>query len=134
MSPQTKRMRITVDGKHYDVAVEMLPEPSATPMPVAWPPPATASSEPRPQAPSAPALARANGVTAAGAVFSPLAGVVLSVDVTVGSQVKAGDLLVTLEAMKMKTPVYAPAAGTVRSIEAKPTLAVEEGAVLLVLG
>jgi len=40
---------------------------------------------------------------------------------------------VTLEAMKMKTPVRAPSGGTVKSIEAKPGIAIEEGAVLLVL-
>jgi oxaloacetate decarboxylase alpha subunit len=47
--------------------------------------------------------------------------------------VKAGDLLVTLEAMKMNTPVRALTSGTVRSLAAKQGAVFEEGAPLLVL-
>jgi len=133
MNPQIKRMRITVEGKAYDVTVELLEEAPGRPLSLAA---AAPRAEPVPVAapialpvPAAPVAARP-----AGAVPSPLSGMVLSVDVGVGQVVKPGDLLVTLEAMKMKTPVRAPAGGTVKSIAAKAGVAVEEGAVLLVLG
>jgi glutaconyl-CoA/methylmalonyl-CoA decarboxylase subunit gamma len=45
-----------------------------------------------------------------------------------------GAQLVTLEAMKMNTFVYADRAGTVTAINAKPGDAVEEGAPLLTIG
>ena len=45
---------------------------------------------------------------AAGDVPSPLAGRVTAVVVTVGQAVKEGDHLLTLEAMKMNTFVFAP--------------------------
>lgn len=130
MSPQIKRMRITVEGKSYDVSVELLDEAQqGRPVTVTAP---VVRSEP---AIAAPVLqAAASLPKPAGAVASPLSGMVISVDVSVGQAVQPGALLVTLEAMKMKTPVRAPSGGTVKSIEAKPGVAVEEGAVLLVLG
>ncbi len=42
-----------------------------------------------------------------------LGGVVESVEVAVGQMVNAGDTVLVLEAMKMKTPMVAPSAGTV---------------------
>lgn len=131
MTSQIKRMRITVEGKPYDVTVELLDDAPGRPISVPAPPL-------RAEAVSVPVMAaRATGPAApkpAGAVASPLSGMVVSVDVTVGQVVKPGDLLVTLEAMKMKTPVRAPTGGTVQSIEAKAGVAAEEGSVLLVLG
>ena len=50
-----------------------------------------------------------------------------------GQQVKAGDLLVTLEAMKMNTPVNSPADGTVARICVSAGQSVNEGEVLLSL-
>jgi biotin carboxyl carrier protein len=56
-----------------------------------------------------------------------LAGRVTAVVVTVGQQVKEGDHLVTLEAMKMNTFVFAPRAGKVAEVQAAVGTAVEEG-------
>lgn len=58
----------------------------------------------------------------------------MSIDVSVGQQVKKDDLLVTLEAMKMKTRIHAPAPGKVLSIEVGREAAVQEGQTLVVLG
>ena len=49
----------------------------------------------------------------------------------VGATVEAGAQVATIEAMKMNTYVFAPAAGRVASITARPGDLVEEGAVLL---
>lgn len=65
---------------------------------------------------------------------SPLAAVVVSVDVAVGQTVNEGDKLVTLEAMKMNTVVAAPHGGTVTAISIKQGDAVEEGQVLVSVG
>ncbi len=47
---------------------------------------------------------------------SPLPGVVVSIAVSVGQSVKAGDTLLTLEAMKMENAILAEADGTVTRI------------------
>ena len=43
-------------------------------------------------------------------------GNILDVKVTVGAQVKRGDVLVILEAMKMENEIVAPQDGTVASV------------------
>lgn len=126
-----KTLRITLEGKTYDVAVEVLGEsaasaPAAQPQSVA---PAAPISAPTP-APTAPAPAAAG----AGAVLSPMAGQVMKIKVAVGAAVSANQEVVVLEAMKMETPIYAPAAGTVQAISVKEGDAVAEGQTLLTIG
>jgi len=58
-------------------------------------------------------------------VAAPMPGSVASINVTVGQQVKPGDLLVTIEAMKMETALHAERAGTVRAIHVTPGAQVE---------
>ncbi|MFV0358788.1 DUF2118 domain-containing protein, partial [Tropicimonas sp.] len=69
----------------------------------------------------------------AGAVPSPLAGTVVSVDVSVGQKVAAGDTLLVLEAMKMNTSISAPQEGTVAAVNVTPGATVTEGQVLVTL-
>lgn len=54
--------------------------------------------------------------------------------VQVGQEVKEGDHLVTLEAMKMNTFVFAPITGKVTAIKTEPSAVVEEGQVLITIG
>ena len=63
-----------------------------------------------------------------------ITGTVWKIEVKVGATVKAGDVLVILESMKMEMPVEAPEDGTVKEIRCKETQAVNEGDVLVVLG
>ncbi|MBL3570205.1 acetyl-CoA carboxylase biotin carboxyl carrier protein subunit, partial [Rhodovulum visakhapatnamense] len=63
----------------------------------------------------------------------PLAGTTVSVAVSVGQSVAAGDPLLVLEAMKMNTDIRAPQAGTVSALHVAPGATVTEGQVLLVL-
>lgn len=129
-----KKLRITVDGKTFDVTVEMLDAPAtapvAVPAPVATVASASVSAPVAAPAPARPAAAAAP----AGAVPSPLAGKVVSIDVKVGQAVAEGAQLLTLEAMKMNTFVYAPKAGTVSAVHVNAGDAVEEGAALVTLG
>ncbi len=51
-------------------------------------------------------------------VAAPMPGMVASVAVSQGQRVKAGDLLLTIEAMKMETAIYAERSGEIKSLEA----------------
>jgi len=126
-----KKLRVTVDGKAYDVLVEILDE-AGTPAPGR--PAAHPAHVESAHVSAPPTSARSSaGAAAPGDVPSPLAGKVVSLDVQPGQQVEAGAQLLTLEAMKMNTYVFAPSAGTVKEILAAPGDAVEEGQVLVIL-
>lgn len=122
-----KKLRITVDGKTYDVEVEILGSKIASVAPAAAPVVSAPAAAPAPQAAPAPAAAGENDIAC------PLAAVVVAVNVKEGQKVKVGDLLVTLEAMKMNTPVNSPADGTVSRICVNAGQSVNEGEVLLSL-
>lgn len=49
-------------------------------------------------------------------ITSPMPGTVLSVSVSDGQQVKAGDVILVLEAMKMENDIVAPHDGIIRKI------------------
>ncbi len=120
-----KNLRITVDGKAFDVSVELLDEQCSRPAaPVAS---SSVASAPVAAAP-APAPAAAPAPSAGGGdVLSPLSAKVVSVDVKVGAVVKEGDQILTIEAMKMNTLIFAPASGTVTAILVSPGEGVQEG-------
>ena len=68
-----------------------------------------------------------------GDVVSPIAGVVLSIDVQVGAQVEEGTQVAALEAMKTKTVVTAGRAGKVSAIAVSVGQGVEAGQALLTI-
>jgi pyruvate carboxylase len=49
-------------------------------------------------------------------VGAPIPGLVTSVDVSAKTKAKKGDKLITLEAMKMQTTIYAPMDGLIEEI------------------
>ena len=61
-------------------------------------------------------------------------GSVSSIAVEPGQQVQAGDILVTLEAMKMETAIHAPADGVIAELLIKPHAQVDAKDLLIVLG
>lgn len=125
-----QHLRITVDGKSYEVVVESIDDDSAE---IAAP--SVRSAAPAASAAAAPAPApKPSGTVAAGDMTSPLAGIVQAIEVAVGAQVKEGDLVITLEAMKMYTPINATATGTIKAIHVKTGDAVEEGQPLFTIG
>ncbi|CAM5375986.1 biotin carboxylase OS=Tsukamurella paurometabola (strain ATCC 8368 / DSM / CCUG 35730 / CIP 100753 / JCM 10117 / KCTC 9821 / NBRC 16120 / NCIMB 702349 /NCTC 13040) OX=521096 GN=Tpau_1031 PE=4 SV=1 [Tsukamurella paurometabola] len=74
------------------------------------------------------------GVAATGdSVTAPMQGTVVKVSVEEGQEVKAGDLVVVLEAMKMENPVAAHKDGIVTGLSVEPGTAVTQGTVLLEL-
>ncbi len=136
-----KKLKITVDGKVYEVSVEIEGEASVAPSapvapaaPVPAPVAPTPASAPVPAPVPAPAPAPVAAVPAgASGVPSPLAGKVVSVDTKVGASVKEGDQILTIEAMKMNTYIYANKSGTISAINVGVGDGVEEGQVLAVI-
>ncbi len=66
-------------------------------------------------------------------VHSEVSGLVRRIEKQPGDLVKAGDVLVILESMKMELPVEAPAAGTIAEIRCTEGQSVAEGEVLVIL-
>lgn len=66
-----------------------------------------------------------------GHVASPMPGKVSTLTVQAGQSVKKGDKLLSIEAMKMETAVYAPIDGTVKDVRVKPGTQVESRDLLL---
>ena len=64
-------------------------------------------------------------------VKARMSGCVVDVNVKVGDQVKAKDILLTIEAMKMEQPIPAPKAGTVKNIRVAVGDKVKSGTVLV---
>ncbi len=117
-----KKLRVTVDGKPYEVMVEMSDEPGAS---AAAPPPVST-----PAAPSSRPAPVAKTSAAPGDVSSPLAGRVVAIDAKVGQAVNEGDRLLTVETMKMNTFVCAHKAGKVTEILVAVGDTVSEGGIL----
>ncbi|MBO6040712.1 MAG: biotin/lipoyl-binding protein [Oscillospiraceae bacterium] len=130
------KYKITLKGKTYEVLVEQgeaIIEDEYDYVPPAAPVAAAPAAAPAAAAP-APAAAPAGGGVAAGTrVDSPLPGNVLDVKVAVGQAVKAGQVLVIIEAMKMENEVAAPCDGVVKQIVAAKGAVVATGDALLVI-
>ncbi len=116
-----KYYNITVNGVAYSVSVE---ETAAGAAPAA---PAAPKAAPAPAA----APKAAAGAAGAVAVKAPMPGNILDVKVKAGASVKAGDVLVILEAMKMENEIVAPQDGTVASINVNKGDTVNSGDVLV---
>ena len=83
-----------------------------------------------PPAPPAAPAAAADGQK----VLSPMPGTILSVNVSVGSAVKAGEVILILEAMKMENEIVAPCDGTVKQLAVQKGSTVATDALLAVVG
>ncbi|MFE5915452.1 acetyl/propionyl/methylcrotonyl-CoA carboxylase subunit alpha, partial [Streptomyces wedmorensis] len=73
--------------------------------------------------------AKKSGPTASGdTLASPMQGTIVKVAVEEGQEVKEGDLIVVLEAMKMEQPLNAHRSGTVKGLNAEVGASVTSGA------
>lgn len=116
---------VIVNGEEYKVEMEKEPEPEKKKIvvhPVAQP--ATPSDD----AGSATAKVNSNN-----AVKAPLPGVIVEIKVAVGDEVKAGDTVVVLEAMKMANNLDTEKAGKVTAILVKEGESVMEDTPLVVI-
>lgn len=132
------KYQITLKGKTYEILVErgeamVLDEYDAkAPVPTAAPV-AAAPVAAAPVAAAAPAPAPAAGLAAGEVVKSPMPGNVLKINVAQGQQVKEGDVLLILEAMKMENEIASTKSGTIAQIVVSKGAVVETGAPLAVI-
>ena len=110
------RLNLTIDGQTHPVQVEEEEGPRSAP-------------GPRPAAPPPP-----SGPGDGGNVRAQIPGTVLSVEVSEGDSVGAGDKLLVLEAMKMENVISAEVSGTVRAIHVKKGDKVEAGQEMMEIG
>ena len=123
------KLRITVHGVAYEVEVEILDAGEG--LPQLERPAATSTM---PQAPAAPQIQRpgpARQTSQSGAATSPIAGTVISINCKVGDQVKRGQELIVIEAMKMETTVASPTDGKIKAVAVAAGDSVREGATLV---
>lgn len=128
--------RVVVNGRPYDVSFQPLSEaPRVTPppQPVAAPLARPAPPEPTPAPSPSPPPAEPAARGGPGAVTAPMPGVILDVLVKVGDQVKAGDTVVKLEAMKMENDIKASLSGVVAEVLVSKGANVTVGEVLVAI-
>jgi biotin carboxyl carrier protein len=133
------KYKVTLNNRVYEVEVEegtaMLVDEYELAAPAApVPAPAAAPAAAPVAAPAAaPAPAPAAGLAAGEVVKSPMPGNVLKINVSQGQQVKEGDVLLILEAMKMENEVVSTKTGTVAQIVTSKGAVVETGSPLVVI-
>ncbi len=99
------------------------------------PAPAPASAAASAPAPAAQPAASGGAAPAEGkAVCAPLPGMIVSVPVQVGQQVREGDVVAVLEAMKMENDITSPYAGTVKQVLVSKGTSVSMNDPLVVIG
>ncbi|MDP7658795.1 MAG: biotin/lipoyl-containing protein [Candidatus Thalassarchaeaceae archaeon] len=76
---------------------------------------------------------RGNKGKTSGTISSTIPGKIISINTEIGAQVKEGDVLMILEAMKMQNEIHAPISGTISQVNYKPGDSVEANAPLLVI-
>lgn len=123
--------KVTLNGKVYEVEVEKGEAVIQAEYEAALP---AAPAAPAPAAPAAPAPSAAAASAAApaaqagaGTVPSPLPGNINEVRFSAGQTVKAGDVVIILEAMKMENEIVAPKAGTLTKIHVQKGAVVNTG-------
>ncbi len=122
------KYKVKLNDRVYEVEVEKgnaviineyeaIDAPKAAPAPVAAAP---VAPQPAPAAAAAPA----SSVTA---VKSPLPGAIMDVKISAGQAVKKGDVVMTIEAMKMENEINAPKDGTITAVHVSKGSKVEQG-------
>ena len=121
---------VEVNGTHYTVEMEKKPKSAPAPKPVVRPA-AKPAAAPAPAA-AAPAAKPAAGGAKSG-VKSPLPGVILDIKCNVGDEVKKGQTIIILEAMKMENSINADKDGKVAAINVSKGESVLEGTDLVII-
>ena len=109
-------------------------KPAAAPAPAPAVAPAAPAPAPQPIAPAAPAAEPAAPAGKGTAVQSPLPGVILDIKVAVGDQVKAGQTVAILEAMKMENNINAECDGVITAIKVAKGDNILEGSDIVIIG
>lgn len=116
---------VKLNQKVYEVEIEKagMAQPAMSPQPTAaFPQPAATTALPAP-------ASNAENIE----IECPMPGKILSISVSVGQRVRAGECLMIMEAMKMENEMVAPKDGTVKQILVSQGTMVNTGDVLAVL-
>ncbi|MDY6892383.1 MAG: pyruvate carboxylase subunit B [Chloroflexota bacterium] len=135
--PGIRAFSVFVNGEYFNVELE--PADAATVRgAITSAPPRPVQTAPSPQAPvtpaKAPEAAPAAATTEGTPVIVPMPGIVIRYLVTVGDQVKSGDTVAILEAMKMENAIPSPVDGVVKAVNYAAGASVKKGNVLAVIG
>ena len=119
---------VEVNGTHYTVEMEKKPKAAPAPKPVVRP-----AAKPAAAPAAAAPVARPAAGGAKSGVKSPLPGVILDIKVNVGDEVKKGQTLIILEAMKMENSINADKDGKIAAINVSKGESVLEGTDLIII-
>ncbi len=130
------KLRVSVEGKTYEVEVEVLEDTPIGPMygstsvhsTTVAPPVKPTKAGPSPAAEHVPPASSGSGEHV---VRAPIVGTILQLKVAPGDTVSVNQVLLVMEAMKMETNVASPIAGKIKTIRVSPGDAVKAGQVLL---
>ena len=116
-----KSYKITVNGVQYDVTVEEVANSSAQTQS-----PAPAAFQAAPQAPR-------QDASGGFQLKAPMPGTITDILVSAGDEVKAGQNLLVLEAMKMENEITSPVSGKILTILTSKGAAVKTDDILLTI-
>ena len=111
-----KKYKVNVNGTSYEIEIELMSETEAA---------AQKSAATAAPAPAAPAAAGEGEKIA-----SPMPGTIIDIKVNVGDNVKKGQVVMILEAMKMENEIMAGADGQITSIAVTKGASVQTGDML----
>ena len=137
----TRTFNVFVGDDYYQVDVEPIggspaasvANPSVTAAAPAPPPPPATPTPSEERAKSAPAAAAAEVAAGEAAIVAPMPGMIIRYEVNVGDPVKAGDVVVVFEAMKMQNNIPSPIDGTVKALHFVPGASVPKDAVMAII-
>lgn len=135
-----RKFVINVSGKTYEVEVEEITAGASSPTtsyvaPTSTPtvtPVATSTPAPAAKAPEKPKAAP-SGQAGTIKVNSPMPGSIFDIKVSVGQEVKRGDILLILEAMKMENEIMADQDGKIVSVNVNKGDSVDTGDILVTM-
>ncbi|MBD0403998.1 MULTISPECIES: biotin/lipoyl-containing protein [unclassified Flammeovirga] len=135
-----KNYNFTVNGNNYAVTIKGVEgqaielEVNGTPYKVEMDKEVKTSKTPKLMRSEAPRTAAPKAITRSAKksnIVAPLPGTVMTINFKEGDAVKQGDVLMTMEAMKMENNVLAEADGTIASIKVEEGTSVLQGEVLV---
>ena len=128
-----KKLKVTVNGRAYDVVVEEVEESNESNT-VRRENDCKFKTENRTENRVENKTKNNMGEERGKAIKSPMPGTVVSVKVEIGKRVSKGEVLVILEAMKMENEIVAPFDAEVTGVKVKSGDSVDSGADLVFLG
>ncbi len=132
-----RTFNVYVGDEVYSVGVEAVDAPPTAPPPAAppvMPPPAKPAKEVKKVEEKAPPPPPAAAKAEETAIIAPMPGIIIRYEVKVGDEVKANDVVVILEAMKMANAITTPVGGRVKAINFATGDKVARDDVLVVIG